>query len=204
MIATLSLALFLTVTTLNESTAVVSERSENEATRNFRKFDLMQREREQLEKNETATTKVWYGWQSLVTDAALLGVTAAFTSNESQADAAITAYVVGYLFGVPLVHVMNEHYWPIGVSIAMRWILPLVGGAIGSRQCTGLCSFGTTLVGLGVGAGVAILADALILGWKDVESQSQNDSLTISLAPWRKREEQGGNTSTGINLAFGF
>jgi hypothetical protein len=123
------------------------------------------------------TKQHWYGWQTLATDGAGIGLIVVGGALQFRSPAAVTtaSIGVGSLFlGGPIVH-MAHGRWGIGVlDFGMRLTLPIIGGAYaGSQQCSGECG-GPALIGLMIGLS-PIWIDAAILAREDVPREFAHD-----------------------------
>lgn len=120
------------------------------------------------------TKRHWYGWQTLATDGAGIGliVMGGALGYRGLAAGTATSIGVGALFlGGPSVHVAHGR-WGIGVlDFGLRLTLPLVGAALaGSMQCSGECG-GPVVVASMIGL-APIWIDAGILAHEDVPVES--------------------------------
>lgn len=110
----------------------------------------------QAQDAETPSTG-WYGYQILLADAASLAM--GLVTDRVQ------VLIAGYLVGPMLVHGLHRRPGLAVMSPIVRVVLPLLGGAIGSRyggcESNGdACGFKGAVVGGGIG-----LAAAVILDW---------------------------------------
>jgi hypothetical protein len=76
-----------------------------------------------------ATTHVWYGWQTLLVDAASFSLMAAGAGNDNSP--LLYAGVGGYALGGPAVHIANGESGRAALSLGVRIVLPAIGAAIG-------------------------------------------------------------------------
>jgi hypothetical protein len=67
----------------------------------------------------------WYGWQIILTDAAVTGLYALAIRTDDGAPAAIAS--LGYLMGAPLVHAAHGQGGRGGASLVLRIAIPLTG-----------------------------------------------------------------------------
>jgi len=137
----------------------------------------------------------WYGWQTLATDAAWVGlvgiaVTAIAVdpsvSDEGAPNAvaiiAMVPAVPTYLFGAPIVHAAHGHWGKAGASFALRLGAPAafgyLGTGLGKLACPGnasdksnyRCVNGTSVAGAFAGLVAAISLDAALLARESVPS----------------------------------
>ncbi len=114
----------------------------------------------------------WYGWQSLALD----GVAAALpaiTDRRHEGDVdflghrhlATRASIGVYLISGPSVHAAHRRWTRAAMSAGGRLLLPLVFGAAGHSVRAGEAD-DRTVEGLVLGATLAALADAALLGWE--------------------------------------
>lgn len=124
---------------------------------------------------EPAHADEWYGWQTLTSDAATLGliVLAIKTSNGGTVPLAVAS--VGYV-GVPIViHAAHDQPAQAAASAGIRLGLPLVGGitgailAGGSGDRYGIGALAGGMLGLVVGMVTASAIDAAVLARKDTD-----------------------------------
>jgi hypothetical protein len=79
-------------------------------------------------KEEWVTT--WYGWQTLLCDAATLSLwslAALYHQNNGVRSASVAAGAVVYVWGPPAVHWSHRNSKRAGQSIALRLVLPIAG-----------------------------------------------------------------------------
>ena len=114
-----------------------------------------------------------YGWQTLATDGAGIGVIVLGGAMRFEGPAAVAAASVGtatLFLGAPIVHVAHGR-WPIGVlDFGMRLTLPIVGGYVASTCTQGECG-GPFVAGVLIGLS-PIWIDAGVLAWEDVPVES--------------------------------
>lgn len=123
----------------------------------------------------------WYGWQTLLVDAAAAGILAGGLVSWT-----VEPTVIGYggfLFGAPVVHAVHGNYGRMLASFALRLIVPALAGAIGAGLSLAGNSGDPTVkqvvtsagIGIGVAAGACIVVDLALLGWNTgPERSSQN------------------------------
>jgi len=90
-----------------------------------------------LETSQAAPTaeRRWYGWQTLVPDAALIAVMVAEIESHSGHMPNRDVIPVGaFAFGVPAVHVVHRRWAHTAGSIAARVALPLIIGLANSVE----------------------------------------------------------------------
>jgi hypothetical protein len=152
------------------------------------------------ETGATRTREVWYGWQTLSTDAAAL----ALGLGLGQVNPKVGGYTVlgGYLLGGPTVHILHGQYGRAGISLGLRAVLPLtlgLGGlALGSAQCDkqsdssseipGMCSVLLGSLGAITGGVAGIIgASALDMGFVARKQEPIKEGVSWSpvLAPQR-------------------
>jgi hypothetical protein len=118
------------------------------------------------EKRRKSREPEWYGWQTLLSDAASLAIVIS-QRNETG----LIVGVVGYAAVPPIIHFAHRNYGEGVASLGMRLLAPpagailgLIGGGIACRgrdyyNCLAL----STLSGIGVGVAGAIALDATLL-----------------------------------------
>jgi len=116
-----------------------------------------------------AETSSWYGYQTLATDVAALGLALA-TDDDAMLFTAIGLYALG----APAVHALHRRPLAAVGSVALRVGLPLVLSAVaaGMADCSKPvvndenCDFGPRIIGLGLGVLTAVLADSIAVAWE--------------------------------------
>lgn len=132
----------------------------------------------------TPETTSWYGWQTLLTDGAGIGLlVAGFAARDAGSqhsgyrpfgEALIVAGLVDLLLGAPLIHgAAHQRTGAALRSVGLRAALPLfaavVGLGIGSSACgrgpddSEACPAGAAIIGAMIGAATAVATDALFL-----------------------------------------
>jgi hypothetical protein len=120
------------------------------------------------------STSNWYGWQTLITDGAALGIALLATdaSSNSQTTLAVLAGGGSYLLGAPIIHAAHGRLG-VGVgSLGLRVGAPIAGAMVGATL-EGCGAFAgeedpdscdrPMLVGFGLGVAAAIAVDASLL-----------------------------------------
>lgn len=140
----------------------------------------------------TRTESYWYGWQTLIADGASLATMMLGAATPSLAYVGVS----GYVLGGPSIHVANRNYGAALGSLVMRPLLPLAGGYIG-RESAGTCTekadsgflgncflhgLGETILGVAIGATIAITVDAAVLarGERVVEKPKYDGKLHVT------------------------
>lgn len=75
------------------------------------------------------TVHEWYGWQTILVDAASIAVMIGGVNHGGGAGPVVG--LVGYTVGGPIVHVANGEGGRAGASLAVRVLLPAAGAALG-------------------------------------------------------------------------
>jgi len=124
-----------------------------------------------------APRRVWYGWQTLVVDAAGLSglvLSAALSdsgASDSDVGALATFGLLSYELGPGIVHFVHRNPGRGFASFGMRLGLPLAGAFVGasvSSNCDGfLCEADGAAAGLLLGMGGAIAIDAAVFAYDD-------------------------------------
>lgn len=146
-------------------------------------------------KKPKAPEKEWYGWQTLIADAAAVGLYAGGLSAHTP-----SIYDVGigtYLLAPPIIHIVHGNVGPAFGSLGMRLIVPPIAGGfgfviglivagnrnadVGSWVGGGVVGFG---VGMLVGIGACMAIDAFLLGYEKV---SPDDNLEYGKATPKPR-----------------
>jgi hypothetical protein len=84
--------------------------------------------------------KVWYGYQTLIADAASFGLFAAGLSVRSGG--LVAAGYTGFVLGTPIVHMVHGNVGPGFGSIGLRLLMPLIGLGVGA--IVGVIASGTS------------------------------------------------------------
>ena len=129
----------------------------------------------------------WYGWQTLLTDAAALGLLVGAASSQSTATPGLALYALGG----PGVHAGHGHAGKALGSLALRVSLPVtvgyVGYAIDSANCgesEWFCGLEGAAAGILVGTVAAITIDSAVLANEDaVGATRKNASRRVRFAP---------------------
>jgi hypothetical protein len=119
---------------------------------------------------------IWYGWQTLTTDAAaltlLLSGAVVNESNNGTAEAFAYASAATFVFGGPVVHAAHENWGRAFGSLGLRVGAPIVGAFIGAalEDCSGgdFCGLSGAAVGFTAGIGTAVALDAAVLARETV------------------------------------
>ena len=134
-----------------------------------------------------SSTPVWYGWQILLVDVPAFAVTALSIRTSGTLSATLGIIGIGgYLAGGPIVHALHKREGGVVAgSVALRVVLPLIGGFVGaaagySRDCRsgtnsgdgqsldglcGLTSLVDAVLGVGIGALTASILDVAAVSW---------------------------------------
>lgn len=141
----------------------------------------------------------WYGWQTLLADAGAVTLTIWLsTSVDEHNDAAVIGAVVAgvgsFVFGGPIVHAAHGHWTKAAGSLGLRAGLMLLGGgigaAIGADACSQYvydhegCAIGDGAVGLMIGAVMATILDAAVLGREQIAAHA-GGAPTLAFTPLR-------------------
>ncbi|HWZ87786.1 MAG TPA: hypothetical protein VNW92_03020 [Polyangiaceae bacterium] len=152
---------------------------------------------------QVETRSHWYGWQTLSTDGAAIGVlllAGTFIRNDdtdSQRDAADSVLVLSaatYALGGPIVHVAHRQWGKAVTSTGLRIGLPVTGILIGAAldRCgpysdSDTCGAIGPGVGMLLGIGAAIALDASALAYEPVPVASATRArqpLATTAAPF--------------------
>ncbi len=109
---------------------------------------------DRFEARERPSASRWYGWQTALVDVG------------SVATMPIVIGVGGYLFGAPIVHAHNDNPEAAGTSLALRLVLPVLGGVVGGHLADDHEAAGR-VGGVVSGALAAMVIDMLLLSWHD-------------------------------------
>ena len=108
---------------------------------------------------------VWYGWQTLTTDAAAL--TLVIVGGALDEPLLLGGSFATYVLGGPIVHATHGNWGRATLSLGARVGVPLLGIAtgVGLEDCSGgeFCGFGGALIGGIVGLAGAVAIDSAAL-----------------------------------------
>ncbi|HEY1549374.1 MAG TPA: hypothetical protein VGG28_16220 [Kofleriaceae bacterium] len=109
-----------------------------------------------------------YRLQTALCDVAALSLFA--MSARSDGDAGVAIGFATYVAAAPIVHMFHHHGERAAASVALRVVLPLIGGALGASagksQCDAGCDNDSDIAGTAVGVIVgAIAASAIDIGY---------------------------------------
>jgi hypothetical protein len=134
----------------------------------------------------------WYGYQTFSADATAAALTlVAFQTNSG---AASWGAIGVYLLGAPAVHAAHGRPLAVVGSLGLRIGVPLLVSALGAAtaDCSTRvvnddnCTFGPSIVGLGVGIVMAAIIDSAAIAWSR-PSPAVPDRPAPSPAPWSIR-----------------
>lgn len=156
----------------------------------------------------TASTTKWYGWQTIIADAAALTFMGGTVMTVKDRTAPMGFFILGtgtYALGAPIVHWSQGEVGRGFASLGMRIALPTLVGLTAnqmSRGCEGrngwidLCREGRTAVGILVGSVLAMVFDSAALAWKEVPRPRQEARILPSL------DVNGGGAKVGLQGSF--
>lgn len=144
-------------------------------------------------KEEEGSRKEWYGYQTLLVDAAA-GASFAFAGAAEKvqfAPAVQGAWVVlglsSYAVVSPLVHVLNHEPGRGIGSLAIRLAMPAMSSFVGFAASSGcnpshtpfnFCRLEGWAIGMGVGMLAASIVDASALAWKSAPKPIEKTSIS--------------------------
>jgi len=138
---------------------------------------------------EPPTDTRWYGYQTLLADAASTALLIGAAKSETPTLAALGLGT--YLIAGPVIHLANGRPKAAGTSLALRLSLPLAGAAlgvglgaatVGTGGWAGLVVLFVGAIGGIAGAGVASIIDATTLAREKVP---RNSGFTMGVVPTR-------------------
>jgi len=148
----------------------------------------------------------WYGWQTLIADAAVFGtfalaVRSGSSSNGARAVGAVAE--LAYVFGGPIVHKAHGREWTGAADLGLRVALPLVLAFASQSSPTPYCGSGCgAAFGLLLGAGLASALDAAALAWEPAPSPNVARPLLIPVVQWAKGRDGVAHLALGLLAAF--
>jgi hypothetical protein len=114
-------------------------------------------------------TRVWYGWQTLATDAIALGPLVLMAAmNGDGAEVFVPLALGTYVLGGPIVHATHGNWGRAGGSLSLRVGAPILC----ALPVAAIPVPGFALAGLLVGAGLAITLDAAVLARETVVTET--------------------------------
>lgn len=125
----------------------------------------------------------WYGWQTLIADGCVIGLSAAdyaWVGPEEAGPLSLVA-ALAYWGATPIIHSEHEQAVRGGISVGLRLVLPLAG-ALGGLALAQNCGFyRCDGVGWGAAAGMvsAMAIDAAFLAHEPVESRELHDDSPV-------------------------
>jgi hypothetical protein len=138
----------------------------------------------------------WYGWQTLATDGAAVGLLTAslFTVDNDGRNSPSSALAWGalgaYALGAPVMHFVHENPGRGLASFGMRVGAPIVLGFTGAllENCGGgggdFCGLGGALIGTSLGIIGAVAVDAAVFAYDDKpENEAASRRFRIGLSP---------------------
>jgi len=152
----------------------------------------------------------WYGWQTLLADAWAVTLTIVLSASVDQHDdtAVIGAVVVGtsaFVLGAPIVHAAHGNRanaaWSLVLRVGLMGLGAGIGAASGEAECGGYqydhegCSVGYAAAGVLLGALMATIVDAAVLGRESIADRA-GGATSVGFMPLR-----GGG---GLSLAARF
>jgi hypothetical protein len=160
----------------------------------------------------TPPARVWYGWQVLAADGAMLGLTAGCLATDSIDEDVCMLPLVGYLVTGPIVHGRHSGGKRLMASLALRAGLPILGALIGaaSANCPprdeneflDLCGLSEMGLGVTIGMGVAVAIDGL---WAFEDAAPTQPLPAPSRASWSVTPTvRVSDNSAGFGLAGRF
>lgn len=146
----------------------------------------------------------WYGWQTLVVDAAsvsLGSLGAAIGLGKPVADVAFALGIGGYVAGVPAVHALHQRTGMGAASFGVRLGAPIVA-LFAVRAFDAKCHreyidradqcLPDLAAGLVVGLAVPMAIDALLFTWEPAPSTAPPTGATaLRIAPFVQEHAQG-------------
>jgi hypothetical protein len=155
-----------------------------------------------LEQDDEDGSRRWYGWQTLITDGAALGLAIGAVAVESNT--AAVASLFSYLLGAPIVHWAHRRVGIGFASLGMRIASPFIGTLTGyalemaiSDSRGDFRGLGGAIVGLGLGFIVPVVIDPAVLAF---EKKPRRDASGLDLG---KLRVIGGSRGDGFVLGLG-
>ncbi len=129
----------------------------------------------------------WYGYQTLLVDAASAGVMLAGTG--ARQFGTVTAVGLGaYALGGPVVHAVHGHLDKAALDLGLRVVLPMgIGATLAATTCSrpdtaggdgDSCRMTSVVAGLALGVPIAMLIDSTVIAREPVPT-----GPTVAIAP---------------------
>ena len=141
----------------------------------------------------------WYGWQTLLVDAALIGAFATYPawSNFAGANALVTVDAIAFVAVAPIIHALHDNRSGAGVSIVLHLFVPMATTLLGlaaMATCALRCSsvWPGPYVGALAGGTMGTLVDSIGFAW------DKRPGAKVSVAPYGVR----GGAGLGVVCAF--
>ena len=135
-------------------------------------------EGDEADEAEPRPRRRWYGWQTLLVDAAwltlLLG-SVALDGSGNDSDFAVGTALLTYEFAPGIIHFVHRNPGRGFGSMGVRLGLPLAGAFLGASAASGcddyLCEASGAGLGLLLGMGGAIAIDAVVFAYDDTDAR---------------------------------
>jgi hypothetical protein len=153
--------------------------------------------------NEQLTETRWYGWQNLLVDTGSVGV----MLGAAKSDSLGWIGLAGYVLGSPIVHLAHERGGAAAAALGMRVAFPIAGALIASSGCSkqdhedDFGCLGPALVGIGVGALLAMAIDDFALSHEEVRKQPEF-SVVPSTSIVRSPDGKSSTPTFGVSGVF--
>jgi hypothetical protein len=148
---------------------------------------------------EPAERRVWYGWQTLLVDAASFALPLGAAAASVDGGQAGNAFALGYMLGGPVVHFAHGNVGRGFGSLGLRVGVPLAGAVAGaavtSRSGCDYCAFGGAIVG-----GIAVIGGAIALDASLLAYDREPRTVSVALVPGRA--DQGTPSSLVVSGSF--
>jgi hypothetical protein len=152
--------------------------------------------------DEQESHSVWYGWQTLASDAAAgaviaLGMAIEDHDTQNETIAIVTLGVATYAFGAPIVHALHRRpgiaVADFGLRVGAPVVAGLVGVAVANAGCPEPrypdegtqfdCEMGGAALGVIVGVGSAIAIDSAVFARETKPAPRTQSARGFSLTP---------------------
>jgi hypothetical protein len=150
--------------------------------------------------------RLWYGWQTLLVDAAAFGTAlAGYGTNDFNANPTSTIGIVGYIFGPPIVHWFHGHAGKGAIDLGARILGPLVLGGLGYLIGLPISDNASNVaggIGLGIGYLGIVTVDAAVFAFEatyDTESARRASPKLFALPRIQLRP---GGATAGFDGTF--
>lgn len=149
----------------------------------------------------------WYGWQTLLSDAASIGLFVSGVNDDGRGDIRPAIGLFGYALAPPIIHAAHGHALKAFGSLGLRLGAPVVGAVVGFAMAgceesddhyddSDWCGASGAIGGFMVGTAGAMLFDAVVIANEDVVPERPRERVEfrpdVSIGPGRAQVSLAG------------